>query len=74
MLQPLSEQGGSKGCRVIAFDRPPYGLSERPLTWPAGPEGNPYTSEVLVPIHTACVSPAVVVPGMVMRMLASDVV
>ncbi|DBA94317.1 hypothetical protein WJX77_007900 [Trebouxia sp. C0004] len=45
VLQPLSEQGGSEGCRVIAFDRPPYGLSERPLTWPAGPEGNPYTSE-----------------------------
>ncbi len=45
VLQPLSEQGGSEGCRVIAFDRPPYGLSERPLTWPEGPEGNPYTSE-----------------------------
>lgn len=45
VVQPLSEQGGSEGCRVIAFDRPPYGLSERPMTWPEGPEGNPYTSE-----------------------------
>ena len=46
VLQPLSEQGGQEGCRVIAFDRPPYGLSERPLSWAEGPEGNPYTSEV----------------------------
>lgn len=45
VLQPLSEQGGQQGCRVIAFDRPPYGLSERPMSWPQGPEGNPYTSE-----------------------------
>ena len=45
VIQPLSQQGGSEGCRVIAFDRPPYGLSERPMTWPEGPEGNPYTSE-----------------------------
>ncbi len=73
VLQPLSEQGGSKGCRVIAFDRPPYGLSERPLTWPAGPEGNPYTSEVIVPIHTAYVLPSVAVPGMIIHMMASDV-
>lgn len=43
-MQPLADHG--EGCRVIAFDRPPYGLSERPLTWPEGPEGNPYTSEV----------------------------
>lgn len=45
-MQPLSQQGGSEGCRVIAFDRPPYGLSERPMSWPETPEGNPYTSEV----------------------------
>lgn len=45
VIQPLSQQAGSEGCRVIAFDRPPYGLSERPMTWPEGPEGNPYTSE-----------------------------
>lgn len=45
VIRPLSEQGGSDGCRVIAFDRPPYGLSERPMTWAEGPEGNPYTSE-----------------------------
>ena len=74
MLQPLSEQGGSKGCRVISFDRPPYGLSERPLTWPAGPEGNPYTSEVNVPYLTAYVSPSVAVPGMMRHMVVSDVV
>ena len=74
MLQPLSEQGGSKGCRVISFDRPPYGLSERPLTWPAGPEGNPYTSEVTVQTCTAYVSPSVAVPGMMTRMSPSNVV
>ena len=74
VLQPLSEQGGSQGCRVIAFDRPPYGLSERPLTWPAGPEGNPYTSEVIVPIHTAYVLPSVPVPEIMTHVLASDVV
>lgn len=44
VVGPLADHG--EGCRVIAFDRPPYGLSERPLTWPEGPEGNPYTSEV----------------------------
>lgn len=74
VLQPLSEQGGSEGCRVIAFDRPPYGLSERPLSWPAGPEGNPYTSEVFVLIYTAYVSPSVAVPAKIVRMLVSDVV
>jgi pimeloyl-ACP methyl ester carboxylesterase len=29
------------GCRVIAFDRPPFGLSQRPLEWAEGEEG-PY--------------------------------
>lgn len=28
-------------CRVIAFDRPPFGLSERPLQW-AADQDNPY--------------------------------
>jgi hypothetical protein len=28
-------------CRVIAFDRPPFGLSERPLEWGAD-QDNPY--------------------------------
>jgi hypothetical protein len=26
-------QGAAGGCRVIAFDRPPFGLTERPLEW-----------------------------------------
>ncbi|GIL93451.1 hypothetical protein Vretifemale_20850 [Volvox reticuliferus] len=30
------------GCRVVAYDRPPYGLSQRPLTW-RREEDNPYT-------------------------------
>lgn len=29
-------------CRVISYDRPPFGLSQRPLEWPEGEEG-PYT-------------------------------
>jgi hypothetical protein len=35
-----------EGCRVIAFDRPPFGLTERPLQWPGGDAMSPYTSEV----------------------------
>ena len=31
------------GCHVIAFDRPPFGLSQRPLTWEEGRD--PYSSE-----------------------------
>lgn len=57
VIQPLSQHGGIEGCRVIAFDRPPYGLSERPMTWPEGPEGNPYTSEAS--LHCAVSSPCV---------------
>lgn len=26
------------GCRVVAFDRPPYGLSQRPLSWGDDPD------------------------------------
>jgi len=33
--------------RAIAFDRPPFGLSERPLVW-ATPEDNPYTPAAAV--------------------------
>ena len=43
-MQPLSEatvSGAFPGCRVVAFDRPPFGLSERPLQWEAGLE--PYS-------------------------------
>lgn len=36
----------ASGARVIAFDRPPFGLSERPLTWQGSEEDNPYTSQV----------------------------
>ena len=45
-MQPLSEVTVSDeypGCHVIAFDRPPFGLSQRPLTWEPGHE--PYSSE-----------------------------
>jgi pimeloyl-ACP methyl ester carboxylesterase len=44
VMEPLSKQG-----TVIAFDRPAFGLSERPLTW----EGqNPYSSEAQVALIT----------------------
>jgi pimeloyl-ACP methyl ester carboxylesterase len=40
IMEPLSRQG-----RVIAFDRPAFGLTERPLAW----EGvNPYSSQAQV--------------------------
>lgn len=46
VMEPLSHvQAGEGGCRVIAFDRPPYGLSQRPLTWEGGDEGSPYTNK-----------------------------
>ncbi len=39
VMQPLSQYG-----QVIAYDRPAFGLTERPMTWtgvnPYGPEGN----------------------------------
>lgn len=44
VMQPLSEATISDafpGCRVVAFDRPPFGLSERPLQWLEGLE--PYS-------------------------------
>ena len=47
LMEPLSKLPVTpQGCRVIAFDRPPYGLSERPMSWSSGPAGNPYTNEV----------------------------
>ncbi len=33
-----------RGSKVVAFDRPPYGLSGRPLQW-EDPDDNPYTNE-----------------------------
>ena len=43
-MRPLSEATSGDafpGCRVVAFDRPPFGLSERPLEWEEGNE--PYS-------------------------------
>lgn len=34
---------GQPGRTVIAFDRPPFGLTERPLTWEGGADADPYT-------------------------------
>lgn len=55
-MAPLSEaERFPQGCRVIAFDRPPFGLTERPLQWSGGDALSPYTSEVphRPMIHTA---------------------
>ena len=41
VMEPLGEQG-----TVIAFDRPAFGLTERPLSWDEG--ANPYTPEAQV--------------------------
>jgi pimeloyl-ACP methyl ester carboxylesterase len=41
VMDPLGEQG-----TVIAFDRPAFGLTERPLSWEKG--ANPYTPEAQV--------------------------
>ena len=32
---------------MVAIDRPPFGLSQRPRTWEGGEQGSPYTNEVL---------------------------
>jgi pimeloyl-ACP methyl ester carboxylesterase len=39
VMAPIAEAG----CRVVAFDWPPFGLSQRPLAWDGGDSGNPYT-------------------------------
>ncbi len=41
VMEPLAEHGA-----VIAFDRPAFGLTERPLSWDEG--ANPYTPEAQV--------------------------
>ncbi|KAL4425122.1 hypothetical protein ABPG77_008227 [Micractinium sp. CCAP 211/92] len=44
-MQPLAD---ATGCRVLAFDRPPYGLAERPLSWGGAGQAlqfNPYTKD-----------------------------
>ncbi len=43
---PALEEAAGESARVIAFDRPPFGLSERPLNWQGSEEDNPYTSSV----------------------------
>jgi hypothetical protein len=52
VMKDFSQPGtGAEGCRVIAFDMPPCGLSQRPLTWKReqNEEGaNPYTFEVVI--------------------------
>lgn len=46
-MQPLSEvKMSASGCRVIAFDRPPFGLTERPMSWEGGDAQSPYSTEV----------------------------
>ncbi len=44
-LEPLAN-ATEDGVRVIAIDRPPFGLSQRPRTWEGGDQGSPYTNEV----------------------------
>ena len=40
-------KAGEQGCRVVAVDRPPFGLSQRPLQWQdRAPDSNPYTNAV----------------------------
>ena len=47
VMEPLCRARASpEGCRVIAFDRPPFGLTERPLQWAGGEANNPYTAQV----------------------------
>lgn len=49
-MEELARIGVSaEGCRVIAFDRPPFGLSQRPLSWQGEGDLNPYTVEVPPP-------------------------
>ena len=43
-MDPVSRAAG--GCRVIAFDRPPFGLTERPLSWTGGDANSPYSAQV----------------------------
>lgn len=43
-MDPVSRV--ASGCRVIAFDRPPFGLTERPLTWTGGDANSPYSAQV----------------------------
>lgn len=43
-MDPVSKAAG--GCRVIAFDRPPFGLTERPLSWTGGDANSPYSAQV----------------------------
>jgi len=50
VLQPLADAVGSK---VIAFDRPPFGLSERPTDWNGGVTQSPYSASAAANLTTA---------------------
>lgn len=45
VMEALSKAG--QGHRIVAVDRPPFGLSQRPLKWPEGPDTNPYSNQVM---------------------------
>jgi pimeloyl-ACP methyl ester carboxylesterase len=51
---PALEEAAGESARVIAFDRPPFGLSERPLNWQGSEEDNPYTSSVRRESASSC--------------------
>ena len=40
-MQQISDSDA--GRMVVAFDRPPFGLTERPLSWEGGSDADPYT-------------------------------
>lgn len=44
-MEPMSEAVDNGGMRILAVDRPPFGLSDRPTQWDPS-ESNPYTTEV----------------------------
>lgn len=48
-MEPLAA-ATEEGVRVVAIDRPPFGLSQRPRTWEGGDQGSPYTNEVDCPM------------------------
>jgi len=49
----MQELADAVGGRVIAFDRPPFGLSERPTQWNGGIENSPYSAAAGVNLTTA---------------------
>jgi len=49
----MQELANEVGGRVIAFDRPPFGLSERPTKWKGGLSKSPYSASMGVNLTTA---------------------